>query len=82
MNVDVRIRGKDHRLYPAVRAGEAERLRVAGAVHQLRCAEMLSLRMVQEQLAERYGARRSVGSIVTDLKRWRCEHCRTRTDAA
>jgi len=42
---------------------------------QLRCAEGLSLRLVQEQLAERYGIRRSMGAIVGDLRRWRCAHC-------
>ncbi len=45
-----------------------------GAVPQLRCAELLSLRLVQEQLAERYGARRSIGAIVADLRRWRCAY--------
>lgn len=38
-------------MYPAARLSEAQRLRIAGAVHQLRCAERLSLRLVQEQLA-------------------------------
>jgi hypothetical protein len=75
VNVDVRVRGRDGRLYPARVASDAERLRVAGLVHTLRCMNRLSVRAVQEHLEAGHGVRRSVGAIAADLKRWRCEYC-------
>jgi hypothetical protein len=76
VNVDVRVRGRDGRLYPARMASDAERFRVVRLVHTLRCMDQLSVRAVQEHLEAEHGIRRSVGAIAADLKRWRCEYCR------
>ena len=77
MNVDVRVRGADSKLYPARAATEAERDRIVAWTHWFRCEERLSIREVARKLEE-HGIRRSVGAIVRDLKLYRCDRCNGR----
>jgi hypothetical protein len=67
-------RGGDGKSYPAHPLSEAERLRIARLVHQLRCTDGLPVRRVRAALAAA-GITRSAGSVVADLHRWRCVHC-------
>jgi hypothetical protein len=64
-------RGGDGKSYPAHPLSEAERLRIARLTHRLRCTDGLPVRAVRAALAAA-GVQRSAGSIVADLRRWRC----------
>ena len=74
MNVDVRVRGRDGRLYPARAATDAERARVVYLTHRLRCEGLLSVREVARRLEE-HGVRRSVGAVARDLRLFMCSRC-------
>ena len=74
MTTAARSRGRDGKTYPAHQPSQAERLHVAGRVHKLRCVDGWSLEGVRAVLAEE-GVTRSVGAIVSDLRRWHCEAC-------
>jgi hypothetical protein len=69
-----RSRGRDGKSYPRRQPSQAERLHVAGRVHQLHCVDGWSLEGVRFVLAEE-GIVRSNGAISADLRRWHCAHC-------
>jgi hypothetical protein len=72
---DVRVRGRDGRLYPARAATDRERDRAVYLIHRLRCEHLLSIRATAAKLRE-YGIFRSPGAVARDLKLYRCEGCR------
>jgi hypothetical protein len=67
------VRGTDSKLYPARQLAEAELRRIRGLAHALHCRDGLSIRGVQQVLAESYAVRRSVGVIYRDLIRFTCQ---------
>jgi hypothetical protein len=69
------VRGRDGRLYPAHPATHAERNRARWLSHNLIHRDHLSVRLAQKIMRERYGMRRSVGSIMRDLRLWECPRC-------
>ena len=75
VNVDVRVRGRDGRLYPARAATDAERDRLVYLIHRLRCGGRLSIREVRRRLEEDHGIRRSVGAVMRDVQVYRCPVC-------
>lgn len=72
---DVRVRGRDNKLYPAVPAPQAERNRIITLEHNLRCRDHLTFAQVRATLAEQYGVRRSIGAIYRDLHEFECRRC-------
>ena len=75
VNVDVRVRGRDGRLYPAQAATDAERDRAVYLIHRLRCEYRLSIREVRRRLEEDHGIRRSTGAGARDLALYKCSRC-------
>jgi hypothetical protein len=75
VSVDVRIRGRDGRLYPASPLTPEERRRARMLAHNLVHRDRLSIRFAQQVMAEQYGLRRSVGAIARDLAGWVCDLC-------
>ena len=69
------VRGKDSKLYPARPLSRAERNEIRWRTHELVCGRGLSVRQAQRALAERYGVRRSVGTIARDLRVFECSRC-------
>jgi hypothetical protein len=69
----------DGRLYPPTwpHMPPAERERLRGLEHHLRCAEGLSIRQVQRAMLSRFGERRSTGQIHRDLQQFECPRCST-----
>jgi hypothetical protein len=67
-------RSGDGKCYPARALTAAERLHIARRVHQLRCADGLSIEGVRAALAAE-GITRSAGSVHAALHRWRCPDC-------
>jgi hypothetical protein len=67
----------DGRLYPPrwwdLPPQVQERLR--GLAHHLRCVEHLSYREVQRQMLDRFGERRSLGQVWTDVHEFECPSC-------
>jgi hypothetical protein len=76
VNTDVRVRGRDGKLYPAAAATDAERDRAVYLVHRLRCGERLSIREVRRRLEADHGIRRSAGAVMRDVQLYRCPVCR------
>jgi hypothetical protein len=72
--VEVR-RGRDGKLYLAHPLTHAERNRARWASHNMVCRDGLSIRAAQRAMAEQLGIRRSIGSIVRDLRGWECPAC-------
>lgn len=79
MNVDVRVRGRDGRLYPASPLTREERNRARWLAHTLVHGQHLSIRAAQRVMAETYGVRRAVSTIHEDLTGYECPACATRT---
>jgi hypothetical protein len=75
VNVDVRVRGRDGRLYPARPLTREERNQARWLAHHLVHGEHLSIRVAQQVMADRYGIRRAVGTIHDDLVGYGCPHC-------
>jgi hypothetical protein len=75
VSVDVRIRGRDGRLYPARALTPDERRRARVLAHNLVHRDLMSVRAAQQVMAETYGVRRSVGTIAADLANFECAHC-------
>ena len=75
VSVDVRIRGRDGRLYPARPLTPEERSRAVRLAHLLVHRDRLSIRLAQQVMAEQHGLRRSVGAIARDLAGWVCDLC-------
>jgi hypothetical protein len=79
MNVKVVVveRHRDGRLFPPdhwhLPPEVSERLR--GLAHHLRCVEHLTYKQAQQAMLERFGERRSVGQIWTDVHEFECAHC-------
>ena len=66
--------GGDGKAYPSRPLTATERLRIAQRVHQLHCADGLSVQGVRAALAAE-GITRSAGSVHAALHRWRCPDC-------
>ena len=75
VSVDVRIRGRDGRLYPARLLTPDERRRARMLAHHFVHRDRLSIRLAQQVMAEQHGLRRSVGVIARDLAGWVCHLC-------
>jgi hypothetical protein len=79
MNVAVVVveRHRDGRCFPprwwALPPEVSERLR--GLAHHLRCVEGLSYRQAQQAMLQRFGERRSLGQVWTDVHEFECAHC-------
>jgi hypothetical protein len=79
MNVAVVVvqRFRDGRLFPEhwdhLPPAQVERLR--GLAHHLRCVEHLSYRQAQQAMLERFGERRSLGQVWTDVHEFECPSC-------
>jgi hypothetical protein len=69
-------RGRDGKRYPVRVLSKGELARLRRLVHQWHCADGWTYRKVERELLDRYGIKRSQGSIAADLTRWRCQHCR------
>ena len=69
------IEGRDHPFYPARPASRAEPNRARWLSHNLIHRDGLSVRAAQRVLAESYGLRRSIGSIMHDPRMWKCPRC-------
>jgi hypothetical protein len=78
VNVNVIVievhRGRDSKLYPAVRLTAAERNRARWLAHRLVHTDGLSVRQAQAAMLDR-GLRRSVGILCRDLQRFECPDC-------
>ncbi len=75
MILDVRVRGRDGRLYRATPLTREERIRARWLAHQLVHGDRLSIRAAQRVMAETHGLRRSVGAIAADLAGYECPDC-------
>ncbi len=69
------IIGTDGKRYPDLWLSPDDRLSLAAAVHQLHCAEGLSVRKVLARIEDAHGIRRSVGWAAGVIKTQRCERC-------
>jgi hypothetical protein len=70
--------GKDGKRYPAGPLTDEERRRARDLAHHLHCRARLSVRQAQRVLAEQYGYRRAVGTIMRDLELFTCDWCEDR----
>lgn len=69
-------RRRDGKLHPlGGRLPEPERKRARWLAHNLVHRDGLSIQQAQRVMAESYGLRRSLGSIMRDLQRWECPRC-------
>ena len=64
MSIDVRVRGRDGRLYPAVPLTREERNRARWLAHRLVHRDGLSIRHARQVMLVKHGVRRSIGIIV------------------
>jgi hypothetical protein len=67
-------RRADGKLYPARQLTREQRNRARWLAHNLVHRDGLSIRQAQRAMIEQ-GVRRSVGSIVRDLRLWECLVC-------
>ena len=72
--IEVR-RGADGRLYPAHPLTHEQRNRARWLAHNLIHRDRMSVRQAQKTMAESYGLRRAVGTIMRDLELFRCPQC-------
>jgi hypothetical protein len=73
--VDVRIRGRNGRLFPPrMPLPLPERMRLRALAHDMRCRRGLSYRAAQAAMLAQ-GIRRSRGQIFKDVKGWECPYC-------
>lgn len=70
-----RVRGTDGKRYPAAPLPRQELNRRRWMSHHLVHRDQISIRGAQRIMLDRYGIRRSVGSIARDLALWECPHC-------
>jgi hypothetical protein len=68
-------RRADGKLYPARPLTRGERNRARWLSHNLIHRDRLSVRAAQRVMIEQHGVRRSIGSIMRDLRLWECPRC-------
>jgi hypothetical protein len=69
------VKGLDGKTYPARWLDAEDRAALIGIVHQLHCAEHLSIRQLLARIQERHEIRRSVGWAAGVLANYRCGSC-------
>jgi hypothetical protein len=74
VNTTTTRRGRDGKSYPATPLTREERNRARRLAHQLVHRDGLSIRAVQQRMAEA-GIHRSIGTIAADLAGYECPHC-------
>lgn len=75
VTTDVRVRGRDGKLYTAQPLTPQERARARWLAHQLVHRGRLSIRQAQRVMADSHGIRRSIGAIAADLVGFECPDC-------
>jgi hypothetical protein len=73
--VDVRVRGRDGKLYPASPVPLAERNRTRLLAYHLVHRDKLSISQAQRVMAGQYGISRSRGQLWRDLHDFECSRC-------
>lgn len=70
------VLGRDGKHYPlGLPRPRAEYMALVALSHTLRCIEHLSYPQMQQALLDRYGVRRSLGSVWNDVNAYRCPRC-------